>query len=338
MTSLNVLITAASRRVPLVRAFRRALDEIGGGSVIVTDVNPLSPAVYTADRAFRVQMASDAGYVDEILAISAAADVALVVPTIDDELAALSSSASRFAAAGIRVAVSSVDTIAICNDKHATCRTLAAKGVAAATSFLPGDLPPQPPFPLFIKPRFGRGSVAAFPVRNVRELEFFVDYVPQPVIESYLDGPEFTIDMLCDFSGRALSIVPRERIVIRAGVTDRGRTVKDASLIALAEACAAVLPFAGPVNVQCRVVDGRPVIFEINPRFSGGIPLTIEAGADFPRMLAELALGWRVQPAIGQFRENVWMTNYETALFLEEQEIRLERFTTDAGSTIEEVV
>ena len=334
MTSLNVLITAASRRVPLVRAFRRALDDSGGGSVIVTDVNPLSPAVYMADRAFRVPMASDSGYVDEILAISAAAGVGLVIPTIDDELVALAATEPRFAAADIRVAVSSVDTIAICNDKHATCRTLASQGIASATSFLPGDLPREPQFPLFIKPRFGRGSVAAFPVRNARELAFFLEYVPQPVVESYLDGPEFTIDMLCDFSGRPLSIVPRERLVIRAGVTDRGRTVKDPRLIDLAVSCASAVDFAGPVNIQCRMVEGRPIVFEINPRFSGGIPLTIEAGADFAQMLVELALGRHVPPSIGRFREDVWITNYETGIFLTQPEIRLEPF----GRTIQEVV
>jgi carbamoyl-phosphate synthase large subunit len=335
---LNVLITAASRRVPLVQAFRRALDEIGGGSVIVTDVNPLSPAVYMADRAFRVSMASEPGYVDEILAISAATGVGLIVPTIDDELPALASAAAAFLDAGIRVAVSTVETIAICNDKHATCRTLTARGIAAASSVLPTELPPDPEFPLFIKPRFGRGSVAAFPVRNARELAFFLEYVPQPVIEAYLEGPEFTIDMLCDFSGRPLSIVPRERIVIRAGVTDRGRTIKDPNLIDLAASCASALAFGGAVNIQCRVVEGRPVVFEINPRFSGGIPLTIASGADFPSMLAKLALGRRVSPAIGRFRENIWITNYETAIFLEEPEIRLQPFDAGARSTIEEVV
>jgi carbamoyl-phosphate synthase large subunit len=325
--SLNVLITAASRRVPLVRSFHRAVQQLGGGTVIVTDVNPLSPAVYAADRAFRVSMASAPGYVEEILAICAAAHVGLVVPTIDDELTALAWAVPLFAAAGVRVAVSNADTTDVCNDKHATCRALAARGVAAAASFLPADLPPDPRFPLFIKPRFGRGSVAAFPVRNARELSFFLDYVPEPVVEEYLDGPEYTIDMLCDFSGQPLSIVPRERIVIRAGVTDRGRTVKDERLIDLAMSCATAMTFAGPVNIQCRMVDGRPVVFEINPRFSGGIPLTIAAGADFPRMLVELTLGCRVPPAIGRFRENVWITNYETAIFLEEPEIRLEPFS-----------
>ena len=72
------------------------------------------------------------------------------------------------------------------------------------------------------------------------------------------------------------------------------------------------------------LVEGRPIVFEINARFSGGIPLTIEAGADFPRMLARLALGRRVAPSIGRFRDNVWMTNYETSVFLKDGDIRLE--------------
>jgi carbamoyl-phosphate synthase large subunit len=188
----------------------------------------------------------------------------------------------------------------------------------------------QPSFPLFVKPRSGRGGVGAFAIRDQRELEFFLSYVEEPLIQEYLSGPEFTIDMLCDFRGRPLAIVPRERVVIRAGVIDRGRTVNDPALIELAQACAAALPFAGAINIQCRVVDGRPVVFEINPRFSGGIPLTIEAGADFPAMLLRLASGHRVAPAIGQFRDNLWMTSYETSLFLDPARVTLDRFVPSA--------
>jgi carbamoyl-phosphate synthase large subunit len=141
--------------------------------------------------------------------------------------------------------------------------------------------------------------------------------VDNPVIQEYLEGPEYTIDMLCGYDGRPLSIVPRERVVIRAGVIDRGRTVRNAALIDLAQAVAAALTFYGPVNVQCRVVNGRPVVFEINPRFSGGIPLTIAADADFPQMLVRLALGHTLTPALGAFRDGLWMTNYEETVFLE---------------------
>lgn len=318
MKPLNVLVTAASRRVALVRAFQDALAAEGHpGRVLATDVNPLSPAAHVAGEWFAVPMSASPDYIDAILAICREQCVGLVVPTIDDELVRFGQSLPRFDRAGVRVAVSPALTSLLCNDKYQTATALRSRGVAAARSYLPRELPPDVPLPLFIKPRVGRGGVGAYPVRTRRELDFFLEYVPDPVVQEFLDGPEFTIDMLCDFAGRPLAVVPRERVVIRAGVIDRGRTVRDPALIALALSIARVLQFAGPVNIQCRVVDGRPVVFEINPRFSGGIALTIASGADFPAMLLQLARGRRVPPAIGAFRPDLWMSNYEEPIFLE---------------------
>lgn len=319
--SLNVLITAGSRRVPLVQSFQRALRATGGGAVVVADVNPLSPAVYMADRSHQVPLATDPRYIDAIRRICEAERIGLVIPTIDDELTLFAEAAESFAAAGTRVAVSPTETTETCNDKYATWRVLSSRSLPVATTCLPTELPDAVEFPLFIKPRVGRGGVGAFVVRNQHELQFFLHYVSQPILQPYLHGPEFTIDLCCDFNGRVLSVVPRERVLIRAGVVDRGRTVHDPALIALAVACADAVPFVGAVNIQCRVVDGRPVIFEINPRFSGGIPLTIMAGADFPRMLVQLARGRRVASSIGRFQDGLWMTSYETSVFVPEASI-----------------
>jgi len=319
---LNVLITAGSRRVPLVRAFQQAVARVTpGGIVAVTDVNELSPSVYIADRAYQVPLSTEPNYLDEIESVCRREEIGLVVPTIDDELTMFAEAAGRFQAQDIRVLVSPAETTATCNDKFETCRTLRAAGVPAVETWLPGELDASTPFPLFIKPRVGRGGVGAFAVRDRRELEFFLTYVGNPVIQPFLDGPEFTIDMLCDFDGRPLSIVPRERVLIRAGVVDRGRTIASPELIDIGRQCARALPFAGPVNIQCRMCGGRPVVFEINPRFSGGIPLTIAAGADFPRMILDLTLGRRVKPAIGKFEEQFWMTSYEASVFLPSQKI-----------------
>jgi carbamoyl-phosphate synthase large subunit len=309
--------------VALVDGFRRALAARGGGRVIVTDVNPLSPAVFVADQAYRVPLCSDRGYIEEILRIARHERCGLVVPTIDDELTAFGCAARGFLAAGVKVVVSPPSTTALCRDKLQACRALAARGIAAAASWLPRDVPEQPTFPLFVKPRYGRGGVGAVPIRDRRDLEFFVDYVEDAIVQEYLAGPEFTIDMVCDWAGVPLAIVPRERVVIRAGVSDRGRTACDPALIALAQDCAAALPFIGPVNIQCRVVQGRPTVFEINPRFSGGIPLTMAAGVDVPGIVIALASGTRLRPAIGQFKENLWMTNYETSVFVDERQVVL---------------
>lgn len=322
MRPVNILMTAGSRRVPLVHAFRNALRSTGiPGRVIVTDVNPLSPAVHVADRAYRVPLATDAGYVPELLAICEAEGVRLVVPTIDDELPLIGAAREQFRGIGAIVASSSEETALLCNDKYTTCRHLHEAGVPAAQTWLAAQLPAATALPLFIKPRVGRGAVAAFPVRSPRELEFFTEYVQDAVIQEYLDGPEFTIDVLCDFDGHPLSIVPRERVVIRSGVMDRGRTVRDEKLTALAIAACDAIRFAGPINIQCRMRDGQPKIFEINPRFSGGIPLTIQSGADFPRMLLRLVVGGRVEPSIGNYRDDLWMTSFETSFFLDAAEI-----------------
>jgi carbamoyl-phosphate synthase large subunit len=316
---LNVLITAASRRVALVRGFQRALLRPNStGEVIVTDVNPLSPAVHIADRAFRVPLSSDPGYLDEIRTICEIHGIGLIVPTIDDEVPLFAAHRASFEAAGIRVAVPTRRTAEVCVDKYATSRRLRMAGVAAADTWLPAKLPATPAFPLFIKPRDGRGGVQAFAVRTAEELKFFLGYVHNPVVQSYLDGPEFTLDLLCDFDGRPLSVVPRERVVIRSGVIDRGRTVNDPALISLALACARVFQFGGAVNIQCRVVKGVPTVFEINPRFAGGIPLTLAAGADFPGMLVDLALNRPVPPSIGAFKSELWMSSFETSVFLEQ--------------------
>lgn len=330
MKRFNVLLTAGSRRVALVQAFRAAIRAHGvPGSVIVTDVNPLSPSVHVADRSYRVPLATDESYITELLTICEAEQVRLVVPTIDDELPTIAAARNQFKAIQAVVACSPADSASLCNDKYETCKRLIDAGVSAARSYLPKELREEMELPLFIKPRVGRGAIGAFPVRTADELDFFLRYVPTPIVQEYLDGPEFTIDVLCDFDGKPLSIVPRERVVIRAGVIDRGRTVNDLRLIRLAEAACAAIRFAGPINIQCRMRYEKPVIFEINPRFSGGVPLTIQAGADFPSMLIKLAMGRRVEPCIGSFKDDLWMTSFESSFFLDGATLGLEPFGSE---------
>jgi carbamoyl-phosphate synthase large subunit len=93
--------------------------------------------------------------------------------------------------------------------------------------------------------------------------------------------------------------------------------------VELARAACHAVPFMGPINIQCRMRGAVPVIFEINPRCSGGIPLTIRAGADFPSMLVRMALGLKVEPAIGAFRSNLWMSSFESSFFLDGAAIEL---------------
>jgi carbamoyl-phosphate synthase large subunit len=321
LREINILITAASRRVPLIQGFVQALKHLGVcGNIVTTDMNTLSPGLYFCTRHYLVPLTTDERYIPYIKTICFKERIHLLIPTIDDELPLFGAFADSFLEMGVRVAVSGSEIGAICNDKHRTAHFLAGKGIPVPRTWLPHELDfGSLNYPLFLKPRQGRGSVGCHYIANERELRFFLDYVQDPVVQEFLHGREFTIDVLADFNGRIISVVPRERLVVRSGVTDRGQTWHNPALIDLGVRVAEALQIRGPANIQLKWHADRSTVFEVNPRFSGGIALTIAAGADFPAWLIEMRLGRRVRPAVGKFTDGLLMSCYESAIFLSPQ-------------------
>ena len=326
MKKTNVLITAASRRVPLVRAFRAAVEQFGKGRVITTDINPMSPALYFGHKHHIVPLTTDPYYIPIIESICEVEDVSLIVPTIDDELPTFGRSKSRFQQLGVSVAVSKEETSDICNDKYETYLFCRKHGIDTPETRLAEEVNfTKLKYPIFVKPRVGRGSVNVFVVQNEMQLRLFLNYVPNAIVQDYLDGTEFTVDVLSDFSGRVISIVPRERLVIRAGVSDKGVTRKNTPVLEFAKDVAERLDIIGPANIQCKW-DGRRVsLIEVNPRFSGGIPLTIASGADFAAWLVQMVAGTEVRPQIGKFQDGLAMMSFEESIFARENELQIRR-------------
>jgi carbamoyl-phosphate synthase large subunit len=317
-SELNVLITAASRRVALIRSFRNALKEIDSGGVVVSsDINPLSPGLYVSDRHYFAPLTDDPGYSARIMEICKKENISAIIPTIDNELELMGQLKAEFHAEGISIIISSQRTSEICNDKWQTYHFFKEQGIQTPETWLPENLPTfrKSDFPLFLKPRFGRGSIGTYVIRNQKELCFFVEYVDDPIIQQYLGGKEYTLDTFCDFDGEVISVVPRERLWVRSGVMDKGRTVNNPELIELGVKVATELNTIGPVNIQVKYHQGIPMVFEVNPRFSGGIPLTINAGANFPLWICQLLNGQKLKPRLGEFTDGLVMMSFEDNIF-----------------------
>ena len=329
MKQVNVLVTAASRRVGLVRGFRAAVERFGHGRVITTDINSLSPALYFGHRNHIVPLTTDPEHIPIIESICDVEDIDLIVPTIDDELPLFGRLRSRFEASGVWVAVSSEETGRICNDKYRTYEFAVMNGIQAPRTRKVADFDfDDVQYPVIVKPRLGRGSIKVFEANNERELRFFSEYVPDAIIQDYLSGTEFTVDVCSDFDGRVISIVPRERLVIRAGVSDKGITRRNNAVLEFARHVAESLQLVGPSNVQCMWDGDKASLIEVNPRFSGGIGLTIEAGADFPSWLVQMRAGRTVRPQLGRFQENLTMMSFEDSVFARADELQPERSRT----------
>ena len=318
---VNVLFTSAGRRVELLREFKGAYRALRlNGKVIVTDINPLAPSFQAADLSFEVPPFTDPGYVPALLEIVKRSRVKLVFPLIDPDIPILAAHKRQFESLGVKVMTPDADGADVARDKWETHQLFRSLGIPAARSWLPADLrKTKPQFPLFIKPRRGSAGQGAFRVEEERQLEFFLTYVDDPIIQECLPGPEITSDVICSAQGEVWAIVSRRRIETRAGEVAKGVTVWDEPIARHCITAAKGIRAAGPVTIQCILRDGKPFFPEINARFGGGCPLGIAAGANSPKWYLAEAAGKKVKiPPMGKYLQNLYMTRYDESFFVEE--------------------
>jgi len=327
--SVNVLFTCVGRRVCLVEAFRRAGRSLRiKGRVLGTDTTPLSSALQSCDLGFLVVPTRHRDYIGQLLSIVKTHRVRLVVPTVDLDLGVLAENRRRFESLGCRVLVSDPKVVRICQDKRETCRFLTRHGLDTPLTVSPHRLlteprGPRPSRPWVLKPWDGYASLNNVVVRNRRELAFFAGRVPHAICQPYVRGTEYTCDVYVDFHGKVRTVVPRRRIELRAGEVSKAQVVKDRRIMEAVEALVTTLGGGpGVITVQLIVTtEGRITFIEINPRFGGGAPLSIQAGADFPRWLLQEVLGREPRIAFDGFEDGLIMLRYDSQVWLDSSQM-----------------
>ena len=99
-----------------------------------------------------------------------------------------------------------------------------------------------------------------------------------------IKGNEYSIDAYINKNGFTNCIVPRKRIRVLGGEITEGITVNDPEIIDTSKYIINQLNLIGPITIQMirSEIDNKLYIIEINPRFGGGVPLSIKAGANIP--------------------------------------------------------
>lgn len=315
----TILFTTIGRRVELVNAFRSSYERHGTRvRVLGTDAEPhLAPAGYFVDTVFQVPRINETGYVDTLLEICHRERVNLLIPLFEPEFLLLDERRQEFAAKDIFVLLSDRKVIETCKDKLLTYRFFQSNGIRTPLSWLPEGVPEQPEYPLFVKPRSGMGSAGVRKIENNQQLTNCLACSGDMLVQQFIPGTEYTLDVLADLTGTVLSVVPRQRIEVRSGEVSKSRTVNRGDLIEQCRLIVEQLGAIGPVTVQCIDTGSEVYWIEINPRLGGGVPLAIEAGVDYPLLLAKMLAGEKVQPQLGRFRENLTMLRYDQAVYLE---------------------
>lgn len=300
---MKILFTSVGRRVELMQAFHNAAERLGVDLTIIgADITKSAPALQFCDKAEIVCRISDANYIPMLRSICEREKVDCLIPTIDTDLLLLAENKGSFEQIGTKVLISHSEKVKLCRDKNYTADYFISLGLKSPRPFnsvekYENELNSgKQSFPAFIKPKDGSSSINAYRVDNLDDLKLYAEKIEDYIIQPFISGKEYTIDIFCDYEGNPVYITPRERMAVRAGEVLKTRITQDDTMIAEMQTLIADFKPCGQITVQL-IQDERTrenYYIEINPRFGGGAPLSMKAGADSAevviRMLNDEAL------------------------------------------------
>ncbi len=326
----GVLFTCIGRRVSLLNAFRKATRRLRRAVRFYgTDVHPLSPALQSCDEGFLVKATSHPQYIGQLLSIVRRHRIRLLIPTVDLDLRLLAENKPRFAELGCRVLVSDPEVIDICQDKRKTCEFLRREGFGCPATFsvraaLAAGSRGELSWPCFVKPWDGHAGKGAIIVRDRKELRFYAQRIPNAICQEFAQGTEYTCDVYIDFEGNVRSVTPRRRLEVRSGEVSKAQIVKNPRIMKeVARLIRSLGAGPGVATVQLFLTSKKQFKFiEINPRFGGGAPLSIRAGADFPRWILQELAGKRPRIGFEAFQDQLVMLRYDAEVWVDPPDMK----------------
>lgn len=290
---MKILFTSVGRRVELMQAFKNAALRLGEELEIYgADITTTAPALQFVDKQVLVPRIADPSYIETLQKICREEETDALIPTIDTDLLLLSQHRDEFGKT--KVLVSAPEKVQICRDKRFTADYFNSLGLKS----------PHPVddvekydggYPAFIKPKDGSSSINAFKAESEEELRAFSEQVPDYIIQPFVSGTEYTVDIFCDWDGNPVFITPRIRLAVRAGEVLKTKIRQDDQIIEeMKRLCADFKP-RGQITVQLIKDKNADWYIEINPRFGGGAPLSIKAGADSAEALIRMLRGEKLE-------------------------------------------
>ena len=256
------------------------------GKIVATDSSYLSPGFFMCEVNEVIPEADDHSFIDRLNEIVEKYGVNLLLPTSGFDIYPYSEFKEQLIQRGAFPVVSDMDSLVTCRDKMLTYERLKSKFDLPFTTMDPSEIDS---FPIMAKPRYGKGSRDIMRLDNSDDIKYITSKMNDLIFQEFLPGTEYTIDVLSDLEKRALIAVPRIRIQTKAGISTKGRILKNRKIEEECKQIADFIGIRGPCCIQMKEdEDGTVKLVEINPRMGGGTIFTTLAGANFPMMLIEM--------------------------------------------------
>ena len=234
-------------------------------SLVGADIHQQHGGSLFVDTVSTLPLANDPGYLDALQAIIVKESIDMVIPMTEPELAVLGERIEGLS--GPKWIFPGKEVITECIDKLATARALEKMGVPAPWT-IPVSVTRPSEYPCILKNRLGSGSRAVFIVEDAEDAEYLVQRYPDAIFQELLGtiDQEVTCAVYRTLEGRVATLQMLRRLV--GGFTGWAKVIDDKATATMCETIAHGLDLKGSMNVQLRLTDKGPRVFEINPRFS----------------------------------------------------------------------
>jgi carbamoyl-phosphate synthase large subunit len=261
--------------------------------IVSSDTYPISAGFYMSDAHELLPEIESKTYLSKLFEIITKHKISILMPSSGYDIYHYSKYKKKLLKLGALPVVSDVMTMEICRDKMQTYHHLSKKFDLPLTTL---DSKKLEGFPLIAKPRYGKGSKGIVKIENPLDLRYIQSKQNGLIFQEYLPGTEYTIDVLSDLNGEPLIAVPRIRVQTKAGISTVGKIIKDENISETCKSIAKYLKIKGPCCIQMKESnEGTLKLVEVNPRLGGGTIFTALAGANFPAMILDMAMGKRIK-------------------------------------------
>ena len=284
------------------------------------DASSNCPQARLVSRFVRLPLASDKDYIHRLIDTCKEFRIDVLFHGCEQELRMFAKYRQEIEREGIFLPINTTSLIKQCMDKEASSMMLQAIGHEIPSFRVLKtieEIDEVDFYPVVVKPKVGGGgSSNVFIAQNSDQLRGLSLYLGlERVNESFLIqeyigtiDEEYTVGILHGLDSEFISGIALRRhlsgglsirdstvnittkhelgsrLVISSGIS-QGRIGGYPDIVNQCKRVANAIGSRGPLNFQCRVVDGQIRIFEINPRFSGTTSLRAMVGLNEPDLM-----------------------------------------------------
>lgn len=348
---MRILVTAIGKRVELIENLRQSNYVVGVDS---KEKDSVASSGFV-DEFFQISevLADEKTYLKQILEICKEKTIDLIIPLFEPEFYVLKTIEDKLKMNNTKILLSDIKILDIAMNKKHTFSFFEAtnidlpkvlKVIKSNEKFEEHEefikmIAKEKKYPIILKPSIGMGSKGIFKAEDENDLTYILKKITQKcpneeyVIQEFIDSDEFSIDVLFDFDGNVLSIVPRLREVVRGGEVEKSITLDKESylgnkiiesLIHIIEKLRTLGKMIGPFTFQGFVKNNKFYLLEINPRFGGGVTLSINAGIDYGHLLDKMLCGKNAEMIKSEMSTNLF--EFENFRFIKYKVVRMIRY------------